>query len=98
MFNRDPNGLYDSMPNASCVLDFVAKAASQHFPVLVAESLPRFVGGVDAASAWGSWFAPFFGTLLAQPAVKGFSQSKKNAPFLCAREKKKSPNEGTRWS
>lgn len=61
------------MPAASCVLDFVSMASQQGFPILIAESLPRYVAGVTAANAWSTWFEPFFNTLLAEPAVKGFS-------------------------
>ena len=61
------------MPAASCILDFVSMASEQGFPVLIAESLPRYVAGVTAANAWSTWFEPFFNTLLAEPAVKGFS-------------------------
>ena len=71
VFNRGSG--YNSLPSASCVLDFVDEAGRQGFPVLVAESLPRFVAGVTAANSWETWFGPFFRTLLANPAVRGFS-------------------------
>lgn len=76
VFNNDTGGLYDSMPNSSCVLDFVgaARREGQDAPVLVAESLPRFVAGVTGGNAWSKWFDPFLRTLLlGQPNVKGFS-------------------------
>jgi len=57
----------------ACVLGFVAKSAEKKLPVLIAESFPRFVGTAGGAASWGGWFAPFFGTLLRQPAVKGWS-------------------------
>lgn len=86
VFNKDPGGQYSSMPNASCVLDFVSAAASgghdasrghgtsSGFPVLVAESLPRFVAGVTPGNSWEAWFRPYFETLLRGRAnVKAFS-------------------------
>ena len=57
----------------ACVLDFVAKSAEKKLPVLIAESFPRFVGTAGGAASWDGWFAPFFDTLLRQPAVKGWS-------------------------
>ena len=57
----------------ACVLGFVAKSAEKKLPVLIAESFPRFVGTAGGAASWDGWFAPFFDTLLRQPAVKGWS-------------------------
>jgi hypothetical protein len=88
-----PGKGFSSLPNATCVLDFVAAAASQSFPVLIAEAMPRYIGtnsnssytcrhpymkAVCNTTSWDSWFQPFFDVLLAQPAVKGFSYIDRN--------------------
>jgi hypothetical protein len=88
-----PGKGFSSMPNATCVLDFVKNAASQNFPVLIAEAMPRYIGtnsnssytchhadmkAVCNTTSWGSWFHPFFEVLLAQPSVKGFSYINRN--------------------
>ncbi len=61
-----------SAPNSSCVLNFVSAAASQSFPVFLAESMPRYIG-TDNSSSWPRWFEPFFRQLVDNPAVKAFS-------------------------
>jgi hypothetical protein len=74
----DPlKGKPDSMPNSPCVRGFVSAAASRGFPVLIAESQPRYIGAQSREHSWSEWFEPLF-DLLAQPAVKGFSYVDRN--------------------
>ena len=61
------------MPNSSCVLGFAHESASRGFPVLIAESLPRYVGTTHAEVSWGTWFRPLFDQLLTHPWVAGWS-------------------------
>ena len=61
------------MPNSSCVLGFADLSASRGWPVLIAESMPRFLPTSAGASSWDKWFEPFFDTLLAHPGVQGWS-------------------------
>jgi hypothetical protein len=53
---------------------FFMKDAEQHgFPVMIGETTPRWVGGVQrGAATWGTWYETFFNFIRAQPAVKGF--------------------------
>ena len=64
---------FSSMPNSSCVLGFADEASRRGFPVLIAESFPRYVATTNGAASWDGWFAPFFGQLLLHPAVQGWS-------------------------
>merc|ERR1712032_186595 len=71
---HDPlHGSPNSMPNSPCVRGFVTAAASRGFPVLIAESQPRYIGAQSRQHSWSEWFRPFFDELLAHPSVKGFS-------------------------
>jgi hypothetical protein len=69
---KDPlHGVPSSMPQSPCVAHFVEAAAARGFPVMIAESQPRYIGAQSNRS-WAEWFAPLF-TLLRHPAVKAFS-------------------------
>jgi hypothetical protein len=63
---------FSSMPNSSCVLGFADEAARRGWPVLIAESMPRFYPTSERRS-WDAWFAPFFNQLMPHPAVQGWS-------------------------
>ena len=64
---------FSSMPNSTCVLGFADEARKREFPVLIAESFPRYVGTTNGEASWEGWFAPFFDVLLKHPAVQGWS-------------------------
>ena len=64
---------FSSMPNSSCVLGFADLSASRGWPVLIAESMPRYLPTTDGEYSWDAWFGPFFDTLLPHPAVQGWS-------------------------
>jgi hypothetical protein len=64
---------FSSMPNSSCVLGFADEAAKRNYPVLIAESFPRFHSTLLGLPTWEAWFAPFFNQLLPHPAVQGWS-------------------------
>eukprot|EP01050_Picozoa_sp_SAG11_P006047 SAG11_NODE_454_length_9347_cov_4.117539_5_plen_1638_part_00 len=69
---QDPiNGTPSSMPQSPCVAHFVTAAAQRGFPVMIAESQPRYIGA-QSSESWSEWFAPLF-ALLRHPAVKAFS-------------------------
>ena len=69
---EDPiNGTPSSMPQSPCVAHFVAAAAQRGFPVMIAESQPRYIGA-QSSKSWSEWFAPLF-ALLRHPTVKAFS-------------------------
>lgn len=52
---------------------FMEDARRRGFPVLIGESTPRRVGGVQASeAAWDAWFAPYFRFIRAHPTVKAF--------------------------
>ena len=52
---------------------FADEAAKREFPVLIAESFPRYIATTNGATSWDGWFAPFFGQLLRHPAVQDWS-------------------------
>lgn len=64
---------FSSMPNSSCVLGFADEAAKREYPVLIAESFPRYIATTNGATSWDGWFEPFFRQLLRHPAVQGWS-------------------------
>jgi hypothetical protein len=52
---------------------FLQDAQQHGFPVMIGESTPRWVGGVQAGEeTWRSWFAPYFTFIHAWPAIKAF--------------------------
>src|SRR5262249_52526965 len=52
---------------------FMADAERRRFPVMIGESTPRWVGGVQAGeAAWTAWFAPYFGFIRRHATVKAF--------------------------
>ncbi len=52
---------------------FLKDAAVHRFPVMIGESTPRWVGGVQAGeAAWKQWYRPFLQFLRSQPTVKAF--------------------------
>lgn len=52
---------------------FMADAAQHGFPVMIGESTPRWVGGVQGGTAtWEKWFVPYFNFIRSQPTVKAF--------------------------
>jgi hypothetical protein len=71
--DRGASHKFSSMPNSTCVLGFADEASRRGFPVLIAESFPRFHSTTLGAETWDAWFAPFFGQLLPHPAVQGWS-------------------------
>ncbi len=73
VFQAGRGKIFSSMPNSTCVLDFADESNSRGFPVMVAESLPRFTGTTNNTTSWDSWFQPFFGQLLVHPGVAAWS-------------------------
>eukprot|EP01052_Picozoa_sp_SAG31_P016146 SAG31_NODE_1059_length_10117_cov_4.434917_6_plen_634_part_00 len=65
------NGTPSSMPQSPCVEHFVTAAAQRGYPVMIAESQPRYIGAQSTGS-WSEWFAPLF-QLLTHPTIKAFS-------------------------
>jgi hypothetical protein len=52
---------------------FMEDARQRGFPIMIGESTPRWVGGVQAgAAAWDAWFAPYFRFVREHPTVKAF--------------------------
>ncbi len=52
---------------------FMADAKLRGFPVMIGESTPRWVGGVQGGEAtWEKWFDPYFTFIRSQPIVKAF--------------------------
>jgi hypothetical protein len=52
---------------------FMADALRRGFPVMIGESTPKDVGGVQAGpAAWDAWFAPYFAFIREHPTVKAF--------------------------
>jgi len=52
---------------------FLEDAATHGFPVMIGESTPRWIGGVQQAEeAWAKWFDPFFAFIRVQPTIKAF--------------------------
>jgi hypothetical protein len=52
---------------------FLAEAHRRRFPVMIGESTPRGVGGVQNGQvAWQAWFEPYFRFIRTQPTVKAF--------------------------
>jgi hypothetical protein len=52
---------------------FLEKAATHGFPVMIGESTPRWIGGIEQEDeAWTKWFHPFFTFIRAQPTIKAF--------------------------
>jgi len=66
--------LFDAGPYTSDnALAFLADARSRGYPVMIGESTPRWVGGVQGGEAtWNAWFVPYFDFIRTQPAVKAF--------------------------
>jgi hypothetical protein len=59
-----------TMDNTRWFLDDAERAG---FPVMIGESTPRRVGGVQAgAVAWDAWFAPYFAFIRRHRVVKAF--------------------------
>jgi hypothetical protein len=52
---------------------FLQEAQQHGYPVMIGESTPRGVGGVQAGEAtWRKWFAPYFSLIHAWPTIKAF--------------------------
>ena len=47
-----------SSESTACLRPFLDFARARGFPVIVAESTPRYVGAAAANGAWAKWFAP----------------------------------------
>lgn len=58
---------------SACLRPFLANARAKGFPVLFAETTPRYVGAVAADGAWDRWFGPFMAIIKEfDDVVKGF--------------------------
>jgi hypothetical protein len=58
---------------AEPTLAFLADAERHRYPVMIGESTPRWVGGVQGGAAtWDAWFAPYFAFIRAHPVIKAF--------------------------
>ncbi|GHO89395.1 hypothetical protein [Dictyobacter formicarum] len=54
-------------------LAFMKDAEERGFPVMIGESTPRWVGGVEGGEeTWKKWFVPYFSFIRTQPSVKAF--------------------------
>ena len=73
VFQEGRGKKFSSMPNSTCVMGFANESARRGFPVLLAETLPRFFPTTGGAESWSGWFEPFFAQLLAHQAVSGWS-------------------------
>jgi len=52
---------------------FLKDAEQRSFPVMIGESTPGWVGGVQGGEkTWKEWFVPYFSFIHTQPTVKAF--------------------------
>ncbi len=58
---------------------FMRDAEQHRFPVMIGESTPRWVGGVQLGEVtWRSWFVPYFTFIHSWPSVKAFCYINRN--------------------
>ena len=55
----------NSMPDSTCVTDFVSNAKSKGFPVVIGESTPRGKGAQD--SSWKKWYEKYLKLMNTSP-------------------------------
>lgn len=59
-----------SAPNTEqCVQPFLAFARAQGYPVILAETTPRYVGSQASYGAWLAWYQPMWDMINAYPDV-----------------------------
>ena len=59
---RPPQSNNSGPANAdACLRPFLTNARAKGFPVLLAETTPRYVGSLAVDGAWDKWFSPLLG-------------------------------------
>jgi hypothetical protein len=60
-------------------LAFLQDAEQRNFPVMIGESTPRWVGGIqEGEKIWKKWFVPYFSFIRTQSVVKAFCYISRN--------------------